>query len=173
MSNIPSTSKSLTKILRKLLNSKPLLILAVVIVLGAVLLGLALPLAPVPEAGAASPYSYEAMLLARLIRAEAEGEPFAGQVGVASVVLNRIRHPSFPHSIAGVIFQPRAFESVSRGLIWRRSPTTQHIRAALAAINGWDPTFGALFFWNPAKRVSPWIWTRRIITQIGRHIFAR
>ncbi|HHY39101.1 MAG TPA: spore cortex-lytic protein [Clostridia bacterium] len=161
------------KIPKKLLNSKALIILTVIIVLGAFLLGLAVPQSQVPEAGAASPYSYEIMLLARLIRAEAEGEPFAGQVGVASVVLNRIRHPSFPHSIASVIFQPHAFESVSRGLIWRRAPAAQHIRAALAALNGWDPTFGALFFWNPAKRVSPWIWTRRIITQIGRHIFAR
>jgi N-acetylmuramoyl-L-alanine amidase len=149
------------------------LILIVAIVLGAILLGLALPLFSSHNTEAASPYSFETVLLARLIRAEAEAEPFTGQVAVGSVVLNRVRSSSFPNSVSGVIFQPHAFESVTRGLIWARTPTAQYMRAAVSALNGWDPTFGALFFWNPAKRVSAWIWTRSIITQIGRHIFAR
>lgn len=112
-------------------------------------------------------------LLARLVAAEARGEPFAGQVAVASVVLNRVRDPRFPNSIAGVIYQPRAFESVMNGLIWQRTPTAQEYRAAQSALNGWDPSGGALFFWNPSKPVSPWIWTRRIVARIGQHVFGR
>uniref|UniRef100_A0A7C2INY4 Spore cortex-lytic enzyme n=1 Tax=Ammonifex degensii TaxID=42838 RepID=A0A7C2INY4_9THEO len=111
------------------------------------------------------------ILLARLITGEAADEPFEGKVAVGAVVLNRVRSASFPHTVAGVIFQPGAFESVSNGQIWR-DLTTEAIRAAELAFSGWDPTGGALFFWNPAKPVSPWIWTRRILTQIGRHIFA-
>jgi N-acetylmuramoyl-L-alanine amidase len=112
-------------------------------------------------------------LLARVVAAEAEGEPLIGQVAVASVILNRVRHPSFPNSMSGVIFQPHAFESVSNGLIWRRSPSTAAFTAARQALSGWDPTYGAVFFWNPSKPVSPWIWSRSIIVQIGQHVFAR
>ncbi len=112
-------------------------------------------------------------LLARLVAAEARGEPYAGQVGVAAVILNRVQHPDFPKTVAGVVFQPHAFESVSNGLIWARQPTATEVQAAVDALNGWDPTYGAIFFWNPAKPVNPWIWTRTIITQIGRHVFAR
>lgn len=118
-------------------------------------------------------WSDEINLLARLVAAEARNEPYAGQVAVAATILNRVEHPSFPNSIAGTIYQPRAFESVSNGHIWRVSPTGTPRRAALDALNGWDPSFGALYFWNPAKPVSPWIWSRNIITQIGRHVFAR
>jgi N-acetylmuramoyl-L-alanine amidase len=115
--------------------------------------------------------SNEVRLLGRLVAAEATGEPYEGQVAVAAVLLNRVKHPSFPNTIQGVIYQPLAFESVINGHIWRVTNLTQASRAAQAAINGWDPTYGALYFWNPSKPVSPWIWTRRIVRQIGRHVF--
>lgn len=111
-------------------------------------------------------------LLAHVIEGEAADEPFIGKVAVGAVILNRVRDPRFPKTVAGVIFQPWAFESVSNGEMWRPL-SNESIRAAQAALAGWDPTYGALFFWNPAKVVSPWIWTRTIITWIGRHVFAR
>lgn len=117
--------------------------------------------------------SDELRLLARLVAAEAGGEPYAGKVAVAAVVLNRVEHPSFPKTVSSVIFQPGAFESVSNGLVWRVNPRGEPTNAAVDALNGWDPTFGALYFWNPYKPVSGWMWTRTILTQIGRHIFAR
>lgn len=113
----------------------------------------------------------ELELLARLVAAEAEGEPYAGQVAVAAVILNRVQSPQFPNSISGVAYQPLAFESVGNGLIWRRQPSAEAYNAARDALNGWDPTYGSLFFWNPSKPVSPWIWTRQIIVRIGNHVF--
>lgn len=113
----------------------------------------------------------ELELLARVVAAEAQGEPYTGQVAVAAVILNRVHSPQFPNSISGVIYQPHAFESVSNGLIWRRQPSQQAYNAARDALNGWDPTYGSLFFWNPSKPVSPWIWSRRIIVTIGNHVF--
>lgn len=113
----------------------------------------------------------EVNLLTRLIAAEATGEPYEGQVAVAAVMLNRVRHASFPNTVGGVIYQPHAFESVSNGLIWRMTDLTTARKAAMDALNGWDPTYGALYFWNPYKPVSSWIWTRRIIRQIGNHVF--
>ncbi|MBX6378742.1 MAG: cell wall hydrolase [Clostridia bacterium] len=118
-------------------------------------------------------WSDDVGLLARVVAAEAKNEPYAGQVGVAAVILNRVRHPAFPKTIPGVVYQPHAFESVSNGLVWQRVPTPTERQAAIDALSGWDPTYGALYFWNPAKPVSPWIWTRTIVTQIGRHVFAR
>ncbi|NMB46015.1 MAG: spore cortex-lytic enzyme [Firmicutes bacterium] len=112
-------------------------------------------------------------LLARVIAGEAEGEPYSGQVAVGATILNRIANPRFPNTLSGVIFQPNAFESVSNGLIWRRAPSATAYRAARDAINGYDPTYGAIFFWNPSKPVNPWIWSRSIIVWIGRHVFAR
>lgn len=111
-------------------------------------------------------------LLSRLIHAEAGDEPYLGKVGVGAVIMNRMRSGSFPNSLSGVIFEPYAFESVSNGLIWQRSPSDDSVRAASEALNGFDPTYGSLFFWNPNKPVSAWIWTRQIITQIGQHVFA-
>ncbi len=112
-------------------------------------------------------------LLARVVAAEAEGEPFTGQVAVAAVILNRVRHPGFPNSLTGVIYQPHAFESVTNGLVWRRTPSQEAYRAAQSALNGWDPTYGSTFFWNPSKPVSSWIWSRPIVVRIGNHVFAR
>jgi N-acetylmuramoyl-L-alanine amidase len=110
-------------------------------------------------------------LLARLITAEAGGEPFKGQVAVASVILNRTADSKFPGTIAGNIFKPHQFESVSNGLIWEQ-PSNQAYKAANAALKGWDPTYGAKYFFNPAKVNGPsWVWTRNIIQRIGNHVF--
>lgn len=112
-------------------------------------------------------------LVARAISAEARGEPYRGQVAVGAVLMNRLRNARFPNSLSAVIFQPHALESVSNGLFWRRTPDAAAYSAARDAINGYDPSYGALFFWNPAKPVSGWIWTRNIIVKIGKHVFAR
>jgi N-acetylmuramoyl-L-alanine amidase len=121
---------------------------------------------------AASPRSNDVDLLARLILGEAEGEPYEGQVAVAAVILSRVRSPSFPNTISGVVYQPLAFESVSTGRIYR-APRAQHIRAAQDALNGWDPTYGSLYFWAYKKPVNPWVWSRQIVRYIGNHVFAR
>lgn len=110
-------------------------------------------------------------MLARLVQAEAEGEPYIGKVAVAAVVLNRIESPLFPNTLAGVLYQPHAFESVTNGRIYN-NPSNEAIRAARDAINGWDPSGGALYFFNPAKTVNPWIWSRTIVNRIGKHVFA-
>lgn len=112
-------------------------------------------------------------LLARLVEAEAQGEPYAGMVGVAAVVFNRVKDSRFPSTVSGTVYQKGAFESVSNGLIWRRQPSSTAYKAVSDAANGWDPTYGALFFWNPSVPVNPWMWSRSITTQIGNHLFAR
>jgi N-acetylmuramoyl-L-alanine amidase len=111
-------------------------------------------------------------LLARVIEGEASNESFAGKVAVGAVILNRMQSAAFPRSLAGIVYQPGAFESVSNGQ-YSRPLTDDSIRAAMMAMSGWDPTGGALYFWNPAKPVNAWVWTRNVLTQIGRHIFAR
>ena len=111
-------------------------------------------------------------LLARIIEGEAADESYTGKVAVGAVIVNRTQSGSFPNSIAGVIYQPHAFESVTNGQ-YTRSVSDESVRAAQAAISGYDPTGGALFFWNPSKLVNAWIWSRSIVTQIGRHVFAR
>lgn len=110
-------------------------------------------------------------LLARVIMGEAADEPFTGKVAVGAVMLNRMRNSSFPNSLSGVVYQPLAFESVSNGQ-YNRVLDDDAIRAANMALSGYDPTGGALFFWNPSKPVSRWIWSRKIVTQIGDHVFA-
>lgn len=110
-------------------------------------------------------------LLARVIEGEAADESYLGKVAVGAVIVNRTQSASFPNSLAGVIYQPHAFESVTNGQ-YTRPVTDESLRAAQEAINGFDPTNGALFFWNPYKPVSSWIWSRPVVTQIGRHVFA-
>jgi N-acetylmuramoyl-L-alanine amidase len=110
-------------------------------------------------------------LLAHLIDGEAGSEPYIGKVAVGGVVMNRTQSSKFPKTIAGVVYQPSAFESVSNG-VFNRQPRTESIRAARDAINGWDPSGGALYFFNPAKTSSPWIWARQIINRIGNHVFS-
>jgi len=119
-----------------------------------------------------SPRSNDLDLLARLVRAEAGGEPYLGQVAVAAVVLNRVASPNFPNTLSGVIFQPLAFESVSNGTFYLPA-NEENIRAARDALNGWDPTYGSLYFWAYKKPVNPWVWTRPIVRYIGNHVFAR
>lgn len=109
-------------------------------------------------------------LLARIISAEARGEPYEGQVAVGAVVLNRVRHPSFPDTIAGVIYQTDAFTAVSDGQF--DQPIAESAwRAASDALNGSDPSGGALYYFNPATATSKWIWSRPMIVTIGRHRF--
>ncbi|OAT81184.1 cell wall hydrolase [Desulfotomaculum copahuensis] len=111
-------------------------------------------------------------LMARVIEGEAANEPFTGKVAVGAVIMNRTRSPQFPHTIAGVIYQSDAFQAVSNGQ-YDRPLTTGAVQAARDAIDGQDPTGGALYYWNPAKAASPWIWSRPIIARIGNHVFAR
>lgn len=111
-------------------------------------------------------------LLARLVFAEARGEPFVGQVAVAAVLLNRTRDPGFPDSVRAAIYQPRQFETVSNGTI-NQTPNNLAYLAVLEALAGHDPTNGSLFFWNPRKvPASSWVWTRNVKLQIGEHVFA-
>lgn len=112
-------------------------------------------------------------LLARAISAEARCEPYTGQVAVGAVILNRTRHPSFPDTVAGVIYQPRAFSSVDDGQFDAVSITDSARKAAQDALNGNDPTGGAIYFYNPAKSTSKWIFTRQVVLTIGDHVFAK
>ena len=112
----------------------------------------------------------EISLLARIISAESRGEPYEGQVAVGAVILNRIDHPSFPNTISGVIFQPLAFSCVNDGQINEPVSDTA-LKAAQDAINGWDPSGGAIYYYNPAKSTSKWIFSKTIICSIGKHKF--
>jgi len=109
-------------------------------------------------------------LLARLISAEARGEPYEGQVAVGAVVLNRVDHPSFPNTISGVIYQHEAFTCVYDGQ-FDQPVSESAYRAARDAINGWDPSYGAIYYFNPSTATSAWIWSRPEIVTIGRHKF--
>ncbi|MFR5786047.1 MAG: cell wall hydrolase [Christensenellales bacterium] len=120
---------------------------------------------------AASGYASEVELLARLIHGEARGEPYVGMVAVGAVVLNRVRSSRFPNTLAGVIYQSGAFDAVSDGQI-NLAPSEQSRRAARDALNGWDPTGGCLYYYNPATATSPWIWSREVRLTIGDHSFA-
>lgn len=109
-------------------------------------------------------------LLARLISAEARGEPYSGQVAVGAVVLNRIRHPSFPNTLSGVIYQSGAFTCITDGQF--NEPVAESAyRAARDALNGVDPSGGAIYYFNPSTATSAWIWSRPLITVIGKHRF--
>lgn len=110
-------------------------------------------------------------LLARIVHGEARGEPYMGKVAVAAVVLNRVKSPSFPNTIAGVIYQTGAFDAVADGQV-NLTPDADSLRAARDALNGWDPTGGALYYFNPATATNGWIWTRQITLTIGKHNFA-
>ncbi|NLJ59415.1 MAG: spore cortex-lytic enzyme SleB [Firmicutes bacterium] len=111
-------------------------------------------------------------LLARVISGEARGEPYMGKVAVGAVVMNRVISPQFPSTISGVIFQDWAFTSVYDGQI-NYTPDPDSYRAAGEAMSGQDPTYGALYFYNPARVTSYWIFTRPVTTVIGSHYFAR
>ena len=120
---------------------------------------------------AGSSYANDVELLARLIYGEARGEPYVGMVAVGAVVLNRVRSSKFPNTLAGVIYQAGAFDAVSDGQI-NLTPNEQSRRAARDAMNGWDPTGGCLYYYNPSTSTSSWIWSREVRLSIGRHNFA-
>ena len=115
--------------------------------------------------------SSEVYLLAKTIHAEGRGEPYTGQVAIGAVILNRVRDKAFPNTISGVVYQKHAFTAVSDGQI-NLTPNETAMKAARDAINGWDPTGGALYYYNPAVATSSWIFDRQTVTVIGKHVFA-
>ena len=111
-------------------------------------------------------------LLARVVYGEARGEPYTGQVAVAAVVLNRVKSSKFPNTIAGVVYQSGAFDAVADGQI-NRTPDTTAKKAAQDALNGWDPSYGAIYYFNPSTATNKWIWSRPMTVTIGKHRFCK
>lgn len=111
-------------------------------------------------------------LLTKIVYAEARGEVYEGQVAIAAVVLNRVRNSSFPNSVAGVIYQSGAFTAVSDGQI-NLTPNATARKAAQDALNGWDPTYGSIYYFNPDTATSAWIWSRPHVITIGKHRFCK
>lgn len=126
----------------------------------------------VQDGGGSGARDENGYLLARIISAEARGEPYEGQVAVGAVVMNRVRHPSFPNTVAGVIYQRGAFTAITDGQFDEPIAESAY-RAAADALNGWDPSGGAIYYYNPAKTSNAWIRTREVIKTIGRHVFAK
>ena len=124
----------------------------------------------VSTGGAAAGQADSLALLARVISAEARGEPYSGQVAVGAVILNRVEHPSFPNTIAGVVYQPGAFTCMVDGQIYQPVASSA-LRAAQEALNGSDPSGGAIYYFNPSTATSAWIWSRPLIKVIGKHRF--
>ncbi|MDD6017326.1 MAG: spore cortex-lytic enzyme [Eubacteriales bacterium] len=122
------------------------------------------------SSGSSSSSSGDLYLLARLVHGEARGEPYKGKVAVAAVVLNRVKSSSFPNTIAGVIYQRGAFDAVSDGQI-NMQPDNESIRAARDAMNGWDPSNGCLYYYNPKTATSRWMLSRPVLLHIGQHAF--
>lgn len=115
--------------------------------------------------------SNDLYLIAKCIYAEARGEPYVGKVAVGAVILNRVEDPNFPNTIYGVVYQPWAFTAVYDGQI-TLEPDEECYQAAQDAMNGWDPTYGSIYYYNPATATSQWIFSRQVVTQIGKHVFA-
>ena len=111
-------------------------------------------------------------LLSRLIYGEARGEPYTGQVAVGAVVMNRVKSNSFPNTISGVIYQSGSFDAVSDGQI-NMSPDSTAKKAAQDALNGWDPSYGAIYYFNPSTATNKWIWSRPLTVVIGKHRFCK
>ena len=124
------------------------------------------------SSGSSSSNSSDLNLLARLIYGEARGESYTGQVAVGAVVLNRVRSSSFPNTISGVIYQKGAFDAVSDGQI-NLTPNSTAKKAAQDALNGWDPSYGAIYYFNPATATNKWIWSRPMTVTIGNHRFCK
>lgn len=139
---------------------------------GATLAALGISAQSAPGTSAASAVGEsDVALLAHCVYGEARGEPYIGKVAVAAVVLNRVRSASFPNTISGVIYQEGAFTCVSDGQLYL-TPDEDAYRAARDALNGWDPTYGCLYYYNPETAVSAWIWSREVRLTIGAHAFA-
>lgn len=111
-------------------------------------------------------------LLTRIVYAEARGEIYTGQVAIAAVVLNRVKNSSFPNTVSGVIYQPGAFTAVSDGQI-NLTPDSTARKAAQDALNGWDPTYGSIYYFNPNTATNAWIWSRPYVITIGKHRFCK
>mgnify|MGYP004617208165 FL=1 len=126
------------------------------------------------NAASGSNSSSDVQLIARAINGEARGEPYEGQVAVGAVIMNRVKSSKFPNTISGVIYQQGAFTAVSDGQINAAiAKESTVVKAAQDAINGWDPTGGALYYFNPNTATSSWIWSRPQIKTIGKHIFCK
>lgn len=124
-----------------------------------------------PSTGSSNYSSSDLYLMAKAIYAEGRGESYTGQVAIGAVIMNRVRNSSFPNTIAGVIYQKGAFTAVADGQI-NLEPNQTAYDAARDAMNGWDPTYGAIYYYNPAKATSAWIFSRKTVTVIGKHVFA-
>ena len=124
------------------------------------------------NSGGTTSNSSNVNLLAHLIYGEARGESYIGQVAVGAVIMNRVRSSLFPNTIAGVIYQKGAFDAVSDGQI-NMSPDNSAKKAAQDAINGWDPSYGAIYYFNPATATNKWIWSRPVTVIIGKHRFCK
>ena len=133
-------------------------------------MGISLSSATQTSSSSSSASSTELNLLARVVYGEARGEPYTGQVAVAAVVLNRVKSSSFPNTIAGVVYQAGAFDCVADGQI-NLTPNQNAINAARDALNGWDPTYGCLFYYNPKTAKSKWMLSRTVKLSIGNHSF--
>lgn len=152
-------------------NNKTLLLIVLTLLLTLSIFGI-ISTHSVPEEEGDNQRDNNIQLMARAIHGEARGEPYEGQVAVGAIILNRTRDPNFPQTIPGVIYQPLAFTAVADGQINIPLPEdASAIRAARDALNGWDPTDGCLYYWNPATATSQWIWSRRVVTTIGKHNF--
>ena len=123
---------------------------------------------------AASSNTSDVQLMARAINGEARGEPYEGQVAVGAVILNRVKSSKFPNTIAGVIYEPGAFTAVSDGQINQPIEEGSTVyKAAQDALNGWDPTGGCIYYFNPDTATSSWIWSRPLVKTIGKHRFCK
>ena len=122
--------------------------------------------------GSSTSNSSDTNLLARIIYGESRGEPYTGQVAVGAVILNRVKSSKFPNTMAGVIYQAGAFDAVSDGQI-NMQPDNTAKKAAKDAINGWDPSYGAIYYFNPATATNKWIWSRPLTVTIGKHRFCK
>ena len=121
----------------------------------------------------ASGYSGEIQFLARIIAAEGRGESYLGQVAIGAVIMNRVEHSSFPNSVSGVVYQSGAFEAVMNGHIWSTPVPDSCLRAAVEAYNGYDPTYGCLYYYNPAKTSNSWMLSKPVHIVIGSHYFCK
>ena len=142
------------------------------IILIAILFAISAIMESKAKAASNSNSTSDVQLLARAINGEARGEPYEGQVAVGAVILNRVKSSKFPNTIAGVIYEPGAFTAVSDGQInVAISESSTVVKAARDALNGWDPSGGALYYFNPTTATNKWIWSRPLIKTIGKHRF--
>lgn len=124
------------------------------------------------SSSSSSNYNSNLNLLSRVIYGESRGEPYTGQVAVGAVVMNRVKSSSFPNSISGVVYQSGAFDAVSDGQI-NLTPDSTARKAAQDALNGWDPSYGAIYYFNPSTATNKWIWSRPMTITIGKHRFCK